>query len=246
MLNNGDVAKLSPRCSIGLTIFFILCVLGLSAFLVAAMYLGCAGVWSALWPGFINILPLITNIGLVNSSRVRLGNHDDCNNNNDKNNEISRKKSQCWVEVIFCGIEVAILLTLGLLNIINLTFALFMVINGAMMALSIVLGAYCGNKVEHLGPRITYVSGLVATAVFAFLIAFKVVSLATVVPFVAPSLAFAFLCFLYCVIERCQKGGCCMNLNTGSKSENDDKPYMIEERSPSRYKDQKEESLVQS
>ena len=117
---------------------------------------------------------------------------------------------------------IGIFLTLGLLNVINLTFALFVAIQTTMSVVSYVLGMYCGNKVKNLYPRFIYASGLVATVTFAFLIAFKVVSLATLAPFVAPSLAFAFLCFVYCVIQRCKgKEGCCMNFSTGPKVTDD-------------------------
>ena len=135
-----------------------------------------------------------------------------------KNSPADAKKSKRLMVVLMVSFIVGlvtsgIFLTLGLLNVINLTFALFVAIQTTMSVVSYVLGMYCGNKVKNLYPRFIYASGLVATVTFAFLIAFKVVSLATIAPLVAPSLTFAFLCFVYCVIQRCRgkEGCCCIN-----------------------------------
>ncbi len=151
-----------------------------------------------------------------------------------KNSPADAEKSKIsMVCLVVCLVIIGIFLTLGLLNVINLTFALFLAIRTTMLGVSCVLGMYCGNKVKNLYPRFIYASGLVATVTFAFLIAFKVVSFATLAPLVAPSLAFAFLCFVYCVIQRCKgKGGCCMNFSIGPEV-NDDAYLNIKEKEKS-------------
>ena len=181
---------------LAISVLLLLLVLGVVGFGLAAFYLGCTGAWSAWWPGFLNLFALIGMYKFIGTSA-------------------DAKKSKISMVVrmvaLIVGLVISgIFLTLGLLNVINLTFALFVAIQTTMSVVSYVLGMYCGNKVKNLYPRFIYASGLVATVTFAFLIAFKVVSLATVAPFVVPSLVFAFLCFVYCVIQRCKgKGGCC-------------------------------------
>lgn len=237
-------------------------VLGVAVLSLVAFYLGCTGAWSAWWPGFLNLFLLIGMYKFIeaskylsadedklqdgNTNNVKVGSSENTSNientlNDEselKNSPADAKKSKISMVVLMVALIVGlvisgIFLTLGLLNVINLTFALSLAIHIAMSAVSYVLGKYCGNKVKNLYPRFIYASGLVATVTFAFLIAFKVVSLATIAPFVAPSLAFAFLCFVYCVIQRCRgKEGCCMNLSTGPEV-NDDAYLNIKEKEKS-------------
>lgn len=217
-------------------------VLGSAGLGLVAFYLGCTGAWSAWWPGFLNLFLLIGMYKFIEASKYLSADEYKLQNDNTinveaespentsniknplndeselKNSPADAKKSKISMVVLMVALIVGlvisgIFLTLGLLNVINLTFALSLAIYIAMSAVSYVLGMYCGNKVKNLYPRFIYASGLVATVTFAFLIAFKVVSLATIAPFVAPSLAFAFLCFVYCVIQRCRgkEGCCCIN-----------------------------------
>ena len=170
---------------------------------MAAVYLGCAGTWSALCPGFLNVVALLCMYGFFNPTESA--------------KDVDKNKTKRAILSILPGVVSVIFffLMLGIFNVVNLTFALFLVINIIMATTSYVLGMCCKNKVQHLYSRFIYASGFVATVTFAFLIAFKVVSLATVVPFVAPSLAFALLCFLRLVIMRFEEGKCgCLNLCT--------------------------------
>ena len=217
-------------------------VLGSAGLGLVAFYLGCTGAWSAWWPGFLNLLLLIGMYKFIEASKYLSADEDKLQDGNTinveaessentsniedplndeselKNSPADAEKSKISMVVLMVALIVGlvmsgIFLTLGLLNVINLTFALSLAIHIAMSVVSYVLGMYCGNKVKNLYPRFIYASGLVATVTFAFLIAFKVVSLATLAPLVAPSLTFAFLCFVYCVIQRCRgkEGCCCIN-----------------------------------
>ncbi len=233
-----------------LCVLCVLLTLGVLGFGMAAFYLGCTGAWSALWPGFLSLFMFIGLYTMMeiskslsagddklqndNTTNVKAGSSENTINNENllsdayestlKNQLADAKKSKISGNVIVLilhGVLFALWLTLGLLNVINLTFALSLAIHIAMSGVLWVLGMYCGNKVKNLYPRFIYASGLVATVTFAFLIAFKVVSLATIAPFVAPSLAFAFLCFVYCVIQRCKGKGCCCCINSVMPEEGD-------------------------
>ena len=239
---SGNTSNLPAWLRYGVAFLVVLLGLGLGLGIMGlglvAFYLGCTGAWPAWCLGFVNLFALISMYQLIKISKDLSADEDKLQDGNTinmkagssentinienilndeselKNSLADAKKSKISMGVPILGLVIiGILLTLGLLNVINLTFALCAAINATMSFVLYVLGMYCGNKVKNLYPRFIYASGLVATVTFAFLIAFKVVSLATLAPLVAPSLTFAFLCFVYCVIQRCRgkEGCCCIN-----------------------------------
>ena len=186
----------------------VLSVIAAIGFLAIIFYLGCTGALSPLWPALLNLL----FCGLLNPLSSKLGKIF--------TNTVSKAKK--WMSVALILVVMFVILTLGILNIINLTFSLFIVVNVAITAILTFLKASFG-EVENLYQRVMYASGFVATVTFAFLIAFEVVPLATVAYFAAPSIAFAFLCFVYCLRQRFEmKYGCfCMNFcATQTRSDN--------------------------
>lgn len=228
---SGNTSNLPAWLRYGVAFLVVLLGLGIMGLGLVAFYLGCTGAWPAWCFGFVNLFALISMYQLIEISKDPSADEDKLQDGNTientinignllndeselKNSPADAKKSKISMRVPILGLVISgIFLTLGLLNVINLTFALFVAIQTTMSVVSYVLGMYCGNKVKNLYPRFIYASGLVATVTFAFLIAFKVVSLATIAPLVAPSLTFAFLCFVYCVIQRCRgkEGCCCIN-----------------------------------